>query len=392
MPKILHCADLHAGRPASRDLNEGKGSLRRREIETSLHRIVDLAVLQKPDLLIISGDLFEHRYARPSWAREAAAVLASIPNIRVFIAPGNHDPALPDSLYRSIQWPDNVHLFLSGEIQEVVLPDLGVAVYGHGQLAFTDRERPLKTFRAPRQDFVNIMVIHGEMIRPGLPEESVYSPILWDDVENSGIDYLALGHIHVPGTVTCGRTLAVYPGCPEPLDAGDVGKRGVYVVDLIKGSNEEASIESEFIPMSLREVRSETVDVTGLCTHEQVRNALLAVAPLEERKRHTWTTTLTGRVEPEMNLDIQSLERETSEDFFSLRIVPEYVPDYDIDGLIDSTNHSLEARFARHLVEVAKERAARNDLRGAKVAQQAIYYGLDALRQGRVLLRGRRWN
>ncbi len=392
MPRIIHCADLHAGRPASRDLHEGKASLRRREIETSLHRIVDIAAEEKPDLLIISGDLFEHRYARPSWAREAAGILASIPNTRVFIAPGNHDPSLPDSLYRGIDWPDNVFLFLSEEIEEVLLPQLGLAVYGRGQMAFTHRERPLRGFVAPRKDLANIMVIHGEMIRPGLPEESVYSPVLWDDVEKSGIDYLALGHIHVPGTMTIGATVAVYPGCPEPLDVGDVGKRGVYITELQKGPKGEVRVKAEFIPISLREVRPETVDVTGLDTHEQVKNALLAVGTPGERKRHLWTVTLTGRVEPEMNLDIQSLEREVSQEFFSLRIVPLYIPDYDIDNLVDSGNKSLESRFARHLAEIYNECAARNDSRGAKVAQQAIYYGLDALRQGKVLLRGRRWN
>ena len=61
-------------------------------------------------------------------------------------------------------------------------------------------------------------------------------------------------------------------------------------------------------------------------------------------------------------------------------------------ALADPDNQSLEGRFVRHLREMADERRAQGDSRGAEIAELAIYYGLDALRQGKVLLRGRRWN
>ncbi len=392
MPRIVHCADLHIGKPVLSYLSEEKASIRRREIETSLHRIIDLTRKETPDLLIISGDVFEYGLARPSSVREASDIFRAIPDTKVFLASGNHDPALPDSLYNTVEWPENVFLFLSPKIQKVVLPELGLEVYGRGWVTFNDRERPLRYFKADKSELMSIMVIHGDVISPGAPQESIYAPILLADVASSGIDYMALGHIHTPGVINAGDTVAVYPGCPEPLTSSDTGRRGVRVTELLKNQEGKTRVNSEFVPLSVREACVETVDITGLFTYEQVKNAVLSAGTPTSRLRDLWTVALAGRSEPEMNLDIESLERELEQDFFSLRLTPQYVPDYDMEQLADSNNQSLEARFARHFLDMRNQHKAKDDVGAAALAEQALYYGLDALRLGKVLFRGRRVN
>ncbi|HHW27291.1 MAG TPA: DNA repair exonuclease [Firmicutes bacterium] len=391
MIKIVHCADIHAGRPASLELGPEKALTRRKEIEETLFRIVEIAREEKADLLLISGDLFEHKYARPSWAREAAEALGSIPDTRVFAAPGNHDPVLKDSLYLSTPWPKNVTVLLSPEWSEVVMEDKGVAVYGRGWTTYRETEPLLRGFHARRSDLLNLMLVHGELVNRSL-EGSEYLPIYPEDVIGSGIHYLALGHIHAPSSVRLGDTAAVYAGCPEPLDFGDKGERGIYLVTAEKTARGDFSVKPEFKPIAKRQMKSAEVDITGLDTEERVRNAILSVDAPEARKRDLWAITLTGRVEPEISFETQSLERELSGEFFSLRISTDYWPDYDLQALADPDNQSLEGRFVRHLREMADERRAQGDSRGAEIAELAIYYGLDALRQGKVLLRGRRWN
>ena len=66
MLKIIHTADIHAGKPLSFELDEERRYLRRREVETALWRIVDLVKEENAQVLLIAGDLFEHLYARPS--------------------------------------------------------------------------------------------------------------------------------------------------------------------------------------------------------------------------------------------------------------------------------------------------------------------------------------
>lgn len=390
MLKIVHAADIHAGRPASRELDKEKASIRRREIETGLFRIAELCKREKADLLLLSGDLFEHSHARATWAREAGEVFRSIGGTRVFISPGNHDPLVRDSLYKTVDWPENVTVFESDRIGEVVLEDLSTVVYGLGWRTYLEHRRLLQGFRGARDGLFNILVIHGDVVwNAGASDNgSQYLPIHLDDLEGTGVDYAALGHIHVPGAFKAGEVTAVYPGCPEPLDFGDKGERGVYLVTAARREGQAGfSVSPEFIPMALREMRSEDLDITGLDTLERVRNAVLSFGDSSARKRDLWAIRLTGVVEPEIVFDIRELERSLGDDFFFLRLVPDYSPGYDIDALSDPENSSLEGRFARHLMGLRDELVEKGEGRSARIADLALQYGLDALRQGKVILR-----
>ena len=387
MLKIIHCADIHAGRPAVEELDPPKASIRRREIETSLSRIVDLARRESADLLLIAGDLFEHLYARPSWVKEASALLRSISQTRVFITPGNHDPVVRGSLYRGIEWPGNVTVFQSSRVTPVDLDGIPVVIHGFGWTSFQDRSQPLKGYVALRPDLINILVIHGDLAGKDMVAHSQYLPIPFSDLENSGMDYVALGHIHAPGEFRAGKTVAAYPGCPEPLDFGDEGERGVFMVRIGEKSGPVAKVETEFIPMATRQVRKVDLDITGFDTPERVLNAVLQCGDEDSRRRDLWAVSLTGMADPELGLDLPVIEREAGEGFFFLKLVPEYRPAYDLATLGDSRRDTLEARFVREMQAQISAAAKGGDERAAKVTENALYYGLDALRQGKILLR-----
>jgi DNA repair exonuclease SbcCD nuclease subunit len=58
------------------------------------------------------------------------------------------------------------------------------------------------------------------------------SLILPHEVEQSGLDYLALGHVHVYTDLSQGATKACYPGTPAPLHLG-VNEGGSYVLTVL---------------------------------------------------------------------------------------------------------------------------------------------------------------
>jgi len=399
MVKIVHAADIHAGRPASRELSQEKASIRRREVEASLFRIVDLVKREKAQVLLVAGDFFEHTYVRPAWVREVSSLFASIPKTWVFISPGNHDPMVRDSLYRSTKWSQNVIVFDSPRFKEVVLKDLGIAIYGLGWNSFFERDRLLKGFKTSRSDLFSILLLHADFItkrKTSGQENAVsdYLPVWREDIENCGADYVALGHIHSPCDFNVGKSTVVYPGCPEPLDFGDQGERGIYVLVLGKASNRDLHLNQkpfkvEFVPLCARKMRAVELDITGLDTEEKVRNAILSLGDTESRMRDLWSVTLTGRVDPEIEFDIFFLERELSSEFFFIRLIPKYMPDYDLDLLTSPQDQSLEARFVKQLLDLKKKAENKQDQRAAKVAELAIYYGLDALRHGKVVFRRR---
>ena len=385
MLRIVHAGDIHAGRPLSLELDRERGYVRRREIEISLWRIVELAKEENAQIILLSGDLFEHIYTRQSWVKDVSLLLGTVPGIRIFISPGNHDPMLPDSLYRSVQWPDNVTIFASDNFAKVSLEDIGVDVYGLGWVSFTERRRLVQGFKPERADRFNIVLLHGD-----LSETSTYLPISPRDIEMSGADYFALGHYHAPTVRDIGRTKVIYPGCPEPLDFGDKGERGIYFVTAEPVDREQDFVvTAEFVPMASRMVREEELDVTGIDTGEKIRNAILSVASPDIRKRDMWQLSLTGRLDPDLPLELDVLEQELRDNFFHLRLLPKFVPDYDLDPLLDPSNKSLEARFVRTLKELERQALKDGDDRAAKVANLAMYYGLDALRQGEIIARRR---
>lgn len=392
MFKIVHCADIHAGRPAPSALDQDRASTRRREIETGLQRVADLCRREKADLLLVSGDMFEHLYARPSWAKEAATLFREMPGTRVFISPGNHDPVVRGSLYRSVEWPGNVTIFDTPEIRAVSVGDPGVTVYGFGWTSFIERREALKGFAADRRDGFSVLVIHGDVVRAPAAQAALfgevaetasqYLPVSPEDLEKCGVDYVALGHIHAPGQFKAGRSTVVYPGCPEPLDFGDRGARGAYLVTV-----SDRRVDAQFVPLNVRQMRSTEVDISSLETPEQVRNAVLSSGDASARKQDLWTITLTGAVDPDLGLDVSVLERELSQEFFFLRVAPGYRPAYDLEALADARNLSLEARFVRELKAAVRDARARGDARAEAISERALYYGLDALRQGKILLR-----
>ncbi len=390
MLKIIHCADLHAGRPAVREIDPERASVRRREIETSLLRIVEIARKEEANLILIAGDLFEHLYARPSWAKEAAASFASIPSTRVFISPGNHDPLVKGSLYKGVEWPGNVNVFQSPEIVGVNLTGVPVLIHGFGWTSFQERRAALRGYAAQRTDLVNILLIHGDLTRRDDAPASSYLPISPSDLERSLMDYAALGHIHSPGEFRAGKTVAAYAGCPEPLDFGDQGERGVFLVQIgekTAGAEIGSTVKTEFVPLATRQMRKAEVDVTGLDTPEQVRNAVLCCGDEETRRRDLWSISLTGMADPELGLDLEVIEREAGEGFFFLKLSASYRPAYDLAALGEAGRESLEARFVREMQSLLEDAKRRGDPRSENVAEMALYYGLDALRQGKVLLR-----
>ena len=141
--------------------------------------------------------------------------------------------------------------------------------------------------------------------------------------------------------------------------------------------------------MAMRTVRAVELDLTGLDTGEQVRNAILSVDNREIRQRDIWKISLTGRLNPETGLDLIGLRHEFAGEFFSLRLEPEFVLDYDLGPLVDPENQSLEARFVQKLMELKRQSEQKGDTEAVEIIDRAMYYGLDALRQGEIITRRR---
>ncbi|MBQ8550462.1 MAG: DNA repair exonuclease [Clostridia bacterium] len=211
--KIVHCADLHIGVRSS--LLGANSARRSAEVQNGLLSVTRHCREIGADVLLVAGDLFDIPCPGESETAFVKDCFASIPETQVFIAAGNHDYLTPSSPYTE-QWSDNVHIFNKAECIE--LPD--ARIYG---IPFCEPyEAAFSLPRAARDGKANILLVHGDIF--GGP----YNPLTAAALENTGMDYVALGHVHAySGILYAGRVCYAYSGSVEPLGFDEIGEHGV---------------------------------------------------------------------------------------------------------------------------------------------------------------------
>ncbi|MEG6505471.1 DNA repair exonuclease [Nitratidesulfovibrio sp. 1201_IL3209] len=271
--RFVHAADLHldaAFAGVSRDLPPRLADRLHRATFTAWERLVELCLAERPDALIIAGDVHNHEDGslRAQVAlRDGCARLADA-GVRVFIAHGNHDPLT--SRVKSLHWPGGVTVFGPQVEAHPVIRDGRVAAVVHGISHETDREGRNLAKRFARAATAQGM-IRGMEVPPGAPQIGVlhcnvgatpgsrdagrYAPCTLDDLAATGLDYWALGHIHLPQVLRV-RPHVVYPGSTQGLHVNEDGPRGCQLVTV----HDDGEVELEFRPLA--PVRWQVVEVS----------------------------------------------------------------------------------------------------------------------------------
>ena len=190
MLKFIHAADFHLD-SAFGALTDRQAASRRRESRKLGVRLANYVNSHGIDLVLLAGDLFDSNSTFRETGEQLAQALGQM-EARVFIAPGNHDWFGPGSPWQTVSWPENVHIFRENHMTAVELPAWDLVLYG---AAFTRQEQPegfLSGFSVPEDGRTHIAVLHGEID----PADRRYGPVRKDEIAASGLDYLALGHIH----------------------------------------------------------------------------------------------------------------------------------------------------------------------------------------------------
>lgn len=206
--RVLHTADVHLdgdayGRAEHRD--------RGRRI---FQRIVDRALGDEVDLLLIAGDLFDHNRVADD---TVAFVRSELDRLRqpVVIVPGNHDALYTNAIYDRHDLTSGArHVSVIRELDGecIAFPDLDAVVWGRAMEEHEPAFQPLAHIPR-RDDRWSLAMAHGFFYEDGSrPERS--SPIFAEEIRDTGWDYVALGHQHVQTNVTQGRVAAWYAGAP----------------------------------------------------------------------------------------------------------------------------------------------------------------------------------
>ena len=283
MIKILHSGDWHLDSPFQGRTDAQAGALRQELLQIP-DKIAALCREENCDLVLLSGDLFDGAYTQETFRRVSDALQRM--EKPVFISPGNHDYLSPDSPYEKEVWPENVHIFKRQTIEWVDIPNLDLRVYGAG---FQSMDCPglLQDWKAQGRA---VGVFHGDPTQIHSP----YNPVTKTQVANSGLMYLALGHVHKADSFLAGQTLCAWPGCPMGRGWDEEGEKGVLIVTVDDG------VQTQFVPLDTPQFHDLEINA---------REGLASVLPAIPNDDF-YRITLTGETELP---DLEALQKEFSQ-------------------------------------------------------------------------------
>ena len=232
--RFLHAADIHLDSPL-KGLTGQEGHLAdriRSAPRAAFERLIERAIDEKVDFLIIAGDLYDgtwRDYKTGLFFAQQMGLLnqAGIP---VFLGYGNHDAE--SQLTRPLVLPDNVKVFSGRRAETFQMETLDVALHGQSfwQRDVTDNLVP--AYPAPLQDMFNIGVLHTAL--GGRGGHVNYAPCTLQDLIAKGYDYWALGHVH-QREILNERPYIVFPGNLQGRHVQETGPKGACLVTVEGG-------------------------------------------------------------------------------------------------------------------------------------------------------------
>ena len=216
--KIIHTSDVHLGAYDAGKSDDGVG------LEHAFSSVVNLAIAEDADLVIIAGDFFDNARVKEHTLEFAASELARIDRPTV-IGPGNHDHVGPYSVYDRFDLADacpNVTLLRGRDGETAEFPALDLEIWGSAHTETLMDFSPFEGIPERGSYAWSLAVGHGHFIHPkALLHHSFH--ILEEELAASGRDYVALGHWEQMTRVSAGDTVAAYSGASEGLGGHNGG-------------------------------------------------------------------------------------------------------------------------------------------------------------------------
>lgn len=241
--------------------------------------------------------------------------------VRVVAVCGNHDhAALPQ---------------IAGALPAGLLTLLGVGgrwerhtIERNGELIHVDgwsfnaphvRHDPLTSYSLPHSGSTPVLgLLHADLDQAG----SVYAPVRLADLAATPVSLWLLGHVHGHALHNAGgSTPVLYPGSPNPLDPGEPGDHGAWMVELSPGH----PVAPQFIPLARVRYHTFTMDVSEVqdaaafrtCLPRRVRQCAedLCAPPLQYlslRLHLTGRTSLGREIGHEARLIADDLDMEVN--------------------------------------------------------------------------------
>ncbi|RDU35307.1 DNA repair exonuclease [Neobacillus piezotolerans] len=230
---FIHAADLHLDSPMAglRELPQPILKRLRESTFAALRKIVDAAISNDVDFVILAGDLYDgddrSLKAQSRFRTEMERLLEK--NIAVYAIHGNHDHL--QGTWVKIAMPDNVHIFgtETGAVRHRAKSGAEVWIYGFSYPSRHVTEKRIHTYEKRIGGDFHIGILHGN--DGSSSEHGNYCPFTVGELADKQFDYWALGHIHKRAVLSENPPI-IYPGNIQGRNRKETGEKGCYLVQL----------------------------------------------------------------------------------------------------------------------------------------------------------------
>jgi DNA repair exonuclease SbcCD nuclease subunit len=205
---LVHSSDLH--------VDEDRAVARGSDGTVALRSVLETARVLRADMLLLAGDTFENNQLGAAILDRAGRLFAEA-DFPIVILPGNHDPALADSVFirGGLGGLPNVSILGVTHDEAVPFPAFDLEIWGHAHRDYFN----MAPLRGPRRRSTRwqVAMAHGHYEPPETRANPLRPSWVFSDEEiaATAADYLALGHWDRPVRVGNGVVPAYYSGSPD---------------------------------------------------------------------------------------------------------------------------------------------------------------------------------
>lgn len=364
MIKVIHTGDIHLDSPFS-GLDEARAEVRKTELRGTFSSLMTYVRLNSVNMLLIAGDFFDRGFV----TRETVAIVlrefSRVPECKIIISPGNHDPFTSDSVYAKVKFPDNVYIFNSESQECFSFPELGVDVYGYAFTGEAMNECPVE--KTEDNGRFKILCAHAHLGSA----QSPYAPVSASRLASCGFDYAALGHIHNPAPISEeGGCVMAYSGCIEGRSFDETGMKGAIYLEI---NENDKNISVKNIYFSKKRYECETLNVTGVNSLFEITEKIRGI--IREKRYGAETllrVTLKGEIPSSLVISEKLIVNDIG-DVFMLEIRDETTSNFNDEYLMKDP--TVKGEFYRLL----RPRLMDEDAAVRASALKALRYGFAAM-------------
>lgn len=283
MVKFIHSADLHLDSPfkSRSKMPSGILDVLMESTYNSVTRMMDHAIEEKVDFIIIAGDVFDqaNRTLKSEIFMKRQFERLRQAGIFAYVIHGNHDP-LTDGIRTS--WPDNVTVFGENVESYEMISAKGESVFLHGFSYFLDdtyenklEDYPVNTMN----DGIHIGILHGTYSKSQYGQER-YTEFNLEVLNEKLYHYWALGHIHQREQLSDLPPIH-YSGNIQGRHKNEYGEKGFLMVE-----GDDVYLTSRFVPVQELIFSEYDLEVQSLAKQDLYQKIVEFKHRLREKGRH----------------------------------------------------------------------------------------------------------